>query len=556
MEARKQSATGVWALVLALVAFGVGAVAWSLPARWAAVTPEVLLAQGAGTPGMVETASGWVAGGKPGPAAWMLAASIRAGMMGTNELSARLTGSLITQPGYRVLGGGDALLGRVTGLRVPLVTNAMLSAFDLFLPTTNRAVLRDFLSSSRLPVTQGLLRARGFAPKQFVAVDRAGGQPLDAVLLMAATLGESESFHPDLARELAVLAAAALDGQPADELEEVLLDLLMVGRRLDWTSVRELLRVIPDRAALRQWTTAVRGSPEELAELFSAAVLSQRPAGVARRWSDPKDREGLRVALTGGSGSVRAFAEGKLPVRAARWSLQEAAPWAARLGWLAAAARTGLMWLAGLLAATALRLLLWDPNGRKRRGGDGWGGSLTLACSIALFLNLASEPIPSRNPATTLPRVRLLSGAETVTPPISKSSKKGPLMEATTIATIVLFAVIQATVYIICRRKITEIRSMAEPPGLRLRLMENEENLFDAGLYVGIAGTAAALVLQVLHLVEANLLAAYSSNLMGIVTVALIKIRHVRPIKRDLILEGSTGSQEVAVGTTAVPEEI
>jgi hypothetical protein len=556
MEARQQSTKGVWALVLALMAFGVGAVAWSLPARWAAVTPAVLRAQGTGTPGMVEVASGWVAGGKPGPAAWMLAASIRAGMMGTNELSARLTGSLITQPGYRVLGGGDALLSRVTGLRVPMVTNAMLAAFDLFLPTTNRALLREFLSSSRSPVTQGLLRARGFAPRQFVAADRAGGQPLDAVLLMAATLGESESYHPDFGRELGVLAAAVVAGQPADELEGVLLDLLMVGRRLDWTSMRELLRVMPDREALRQWTTAVRGSPEELAELFSAAVLSQRPVGIARRWSDPKEREGLRVALTGGSGSVRAFADGKLPVRAAKWSLDEAAPWVARMGWLGAAARTGLMWVAGLLAAAALRLLLWDPHGRNRRGGSGWGGSLTLACSIALFLNLASEPIPSRNPIQNQPRVRLLSGAEPVTPPISKSSKKGPIMEAKTIATIVLFALIQATVYIICRRKISEIRSMAEPPALRLRLMENEENLFDAGLYVGIAGTAAALVLQVLQLVEANLLAAYSSNLMGIVTVALIKIRHVRPIKRELILEGSTGSRDVAVGTVAVSEEI
>ena len=67
--------------------------------------------------------------------------------------------------------------------------------------------------------------------------------------------------------------------------------------------------------------------------------------------------------------------------------------------------------------------------------------------------------------------------------------------------------------------------------------MENEENLFDGGLYLGIAGTATALVLQVLHLIDANLLAAYSSNLFGIVCVALVKIRHVRPYKRKLILD-------------------
>ena len=75
--------------------------------------------------------------------------------------------------------------------------------------------------------------------------------------------------------------------------------------------------------------------------------------------------------------------------------------------------------------------------------------------------------------------------------------------------------------------------------------MQNEENLFDGGLYVGIAGTATALVLQVLGLIDANLLAAYSSNLFGIVCVALVKIRHVRPYKRQLIVEAQSGSVTV-----------
>jgi hypothetical protein len=75
--------------------------------------------------------------------------------------------------------------------------------------------------------------------------------------------------------------------------------------------------------------------------------------------------------------------------------------------------------------------------------------------------------------------------------------------------------------------------------------MENEENLFDGGLYVGIGGTATALVLQVLGLIEPNLLAAYSSNLFGITCVALIKIRHVRPYKARLILEGQVEASAI-----------
>ena len=83
------------------------------------------------------------------------------------------------------------------------------------------------------------------------------------------------------------------------------------------------------------------------------------------------------------------------------------------------------------------------------------------------------------------------------------------------------------------------------PALLKLRLMENEENLFDGGLYIGIAGTATALVLQVLQVIEPNLLAAYSSNLFGICCVAIIKIRHVRPYKRTLILAGQNESKPV-----------
>jgi hypothetical protein len=75
--------------------------------------------------------------------------------------------------------------------------------------------------------------------------------------------------------------------------------------------------------------------------------------------------------------------------------------------------------------------------------------------------------------------------------------------------------------------------------------MENEENLFDSGLYVGIGGTAAALVLQVLKIIDPDLLAAYSSNLFGITCVALVKIRHVRPYKRQLILEGQVEASVV-----------
>jgi len=128
--------------------------------------------------------------------------------------------------------------------------------------------------------------------------------------------------------------------------------------------------------------------------------------------------------------------------------------------------------------------------------------------------------------------------ASTATQSEKPQASQPVTMETSTLVSIGVFAALQVAMYLACLRKIREIESQDAPPLLKLRLMENEENLFDSGLYVGMMGTAAALVLQVLGVIEPNLLAAYSSNLFGIICVALVKIRHVRGFKRRLILEG------------------
>jgi hypothetical protein len=145
---------------------------------------------------------------------------------------------------------------------------------------------------------------------------------------------------------------------------------------------------------------------------------------------------------------------------------------------------------------------------------------------------LKAAPVSDYSVRLTVP----ILGAATP-PAASHPSTTATTMDISTIASVATFAALQIGMYFICLLKISEIARQAVPPATKLRLMDNEENLFDGGLYIGIAGTAAALVLQVLGLIQANLLAAYSSNLFGIVCVALVKIRHVRPYKRQLIVE-------------------
>ena len=101
-----------------------------------------------------------------------------------------------------------------------------------------------------------------------------------------------------------------------------------------------------------------------------------------------------------------------------------------------------------------------------------------------------------------------------------------------------LFGAIQVFVFQTCVNKIREIRRGEGDPNLKLRLLENEDNLFDMGLYIGIAGTALTLAVMILMPAwNISISVAYASNIFGILCVALVKITHVRPARESLLIE-------------------
>lgn len=110
-------------------------------------------------------------------------------------------------------------------------------------------------------------------------------------------------------------------------------------------------------------------------------------------------------------------------------------------------------------------------------------------------------------------------------------------MDQVTILILIFFFVVQLMVFVFALLKMQEIRKQTLPTELKLRLLENEENLFDLGLYVGLFGTVSALILVVLNVVEASLMAAYASTLFGIIFVAILKVVFLRPLRERLILE-------------------
>lgn len=105
---------------------------------------------------------------------------------------------------------------------------------------------------------------------------------------------------------------------------------------------------------------------------------------------------------------------------------------------------------------------------------------------------------------------------------------------------VLLFLGIQLLIFVWSYLQLKRIAARQGEAGLKLELLENEEMLFDMGLYVGLAGTVMSLIFMVMGEENKGLIAAYTSTLFGILEVALFKICLLRPLKQDLIVAGRT----------------
>ena len=110
-------------------------------------------------------------------------------------------------------------------------------------------------------------------------------------------------------------------------------------------------------------------------------------------------------------------------------------------------------------------------------------------------------------------------------------------MNHLSLLTLLLFFVLQTLIYTACLLKLAEIRRQHFPSRLKLKLIENEDHLFDAGLYLGFAGTIISLILVSLGVIQPSLMAAYSSTSFGIIFVSIFKIFNLRPLRPQLLLE-------------------
>ena len=508
-----------------------------IPVRFYGLDQRILISAGQGTPSLTDCA----------------AALLNSEHLGAGLRLASLAKSLSLPESDRVLQSARTILSSrrdlsylgVRDSRLELILATSGIAFEdvpmspppiltLLLREPVRIRLHDHLRANPSPGVQSLLEAEALPPlPPLLPALQPGGQPLEAAILLTAHLLDTGAFPPSLASQIKAATQVSLEEKSLRALQPALLAILSLSRRYDDDSLLQLLQTIQSIPTLN-WIAEQIRSPHEPGDLFLAASIWAGPADRLANLPVPAQTpwKNLSDALVAGKGSVELLLQRQVPVirlgspYPTAWS-----PFFLRWEKILQLFRC-LLFLGGawLLVEAAWRLV---PD-LSLAGPGPWKPLPRLAQALLLALFLGSVFEPAFLPPRALPRYRLSLADPSSSTKIQPRSKTA--MDLTNLITLAIFLGLQITVYRICVRRIRQIETGPGDASLKLRLLENEDNLFDAGLYVGIGGTATALVLQVVGIIQPSLLAAYSSNLFGITCVALVKIFHVRALKQRLLL--------------------
>ena len=533
-------------------------VAWLIPAHLRAVDIGVIRAAGANTDVLLSTGQA-LEGARSLSSAQMF---LRAAEI--EQIGGRTRGSLAipinldvaSHPAWLPLGGASPRLESVFGTSSARYapTNIPFTDFVLKLGNLDRALA--FLNASPNPVIKNLLLCRGltnlaiFPPSQ-----SSSGQAFDSALSICGLLVEEGTMTPAMTRVVSGLCSDALAGGGSEPLEQMLLDYLSLGQRFDWNQLQLFTARLEDAGTLRLLANAVRQSSGNESIIFSAVVLSREPAAVGTYLSNFSKTgvADLGLSLGANAGGIRELLHRNLRIEDSplRGRLTRYEPFATFLEvardycWRMPAMALILRWLfylaAGFLLAAAMHFVLPAPPALQRplevRGAN-WAREFLFALGFLLVVLLVSEPfLAQESQKAALPfRLHVPTSGAAVT--AGEPGVKVSFMNPSNILTMLLFFVLQGLLYIACLVKLSEIRRQRVSSRMKLKLLENEDHLFDAGLYLGFLGTIVSFILFSLTIMpHFSLMVAYSSTSFGIVFVSLFKIFHLRPLRRQLLLE-------------------
>jgi hypothetical protein len=561
----------VWFFICAVFGLALLACGLAVPIHLRAVDTGVLKKAGATSTALADRIQSLLKDQQLGAADLLTQAARHEGIPGSDSLSASVTSLAAQKPSLLLWGEPEP---RLETLFSTVSAQTKFEAFtDFLVREENRARVLALLHVSSRPLARELLLARSITNTTiFSPSDSATGQPFDAAVAVCGLLLEEGRLNVGLSNSIFVYAIDANHGGTPQRLEECLLDLMSLGQRFNWGQLVAFIKEIKDPNTLRVLTQFVRRTdpqpkvkpdsdpalePEVLtspnpqrALLFTAVLLSANPSDVVNYLTtfSQTGLQDLGLSLRFGVGGV-----GELLKRNQRlndFSLaQQVSPaplnsWFSGLSWkapeVAMVSKWAFILISGFLIAMALHFARPAVSALERPlqvGGFHFAREILFALGFLLVVLLLSEPFLSQeSQKLSFPfrlRIPMAGGpAATATNIVKKS-----FMNQFSLLTLLLFFVLQGLIYISCLVKLAEIRRQKVPSRIKLKLLENEEHLFDAGLYLGFAGTIISLILVSLGVIQPSLMAAYGSTSFGIVFVSIFKIFNLRPLRRKILLD-------------------
>ena len=256
--------------------FGVALIgwAWLLPSYLRAVDSQVIAEAGEDTPSLVTEGLRLVNLEKIGPARMLLLAAQRVDLPMKERLDQAVTSFAAAHPEVLPLGGSDPVLEQLFQMDRAQEKTGSQPIFDLLLPQETRAKLLAVLQSSRRPGVQEILKTRSLTNTvEFPPALSSSGQPLDTAIILTALLFQGDHFTASLRDAVELIAAAANRGHDVRPLEMFHLNLLSLGKRLNWAQLTDLLARVEDPIALANIAKLVRERETELPALYSAMHL-------------------------------------------------------------------------------------------------------------------------------------------------------------------------------------------------------------------------------------------------------------------------------------------
>ena len=539
---------------------------WLIPAHLRAVEEPVLAQASHNSASLTGRGVNLAHIGQYSSGEMMLRAAQRAAFSDTNELVSALDTEAKKTPVVK-LWGGQPGFARNYFPRNPRPTDTNFT--DFVVREENRTKALATLTKSKQPAVMALMQTRDLTNLTTFAPSKApGGEAFDAAVAITGLLVDQNHVTAGLSTDIENAAKQAnLNGQP-DALEQILLDVLSLGQRFNWGELTTFVGKMDGAATLHQQAELARNANDQLPDLFAAVELSGDPKAVAQYLKAfPKTGYlDVTTAFQYGSGGVRALVRSgdrlyssDLRRRAARTEplaslVAVEADFSSRMPQFALIVKWFLYFIGGFLLAMALHV--GRPPATQLEAplqvrGFHVARELLFALGFLLVVVLLSEPFLVQEAAATVRPFHLQIPTSGLAIQPGKTDLKTTFMDKSRLIPMGLFFVLQGLLYISSLVKLAEIRRQKVGPRIKLRLLENEEHLFDAGLYLGFLGTVCAFILSSVSQKHSfDLMVAYSSTAFGILFVSIFKIFHLRPTRRKLVMEAET---EPAVTATTNP---